>query len=142
MHLFRATQLVLVLTLCLIPASAEKHPKPPLEKTYETTVDKAYVAMVRAAGTTLVSEVKDACLVNFKFGQNFGNGYYIVVNVAATCRDIGNGKVTITFAPQMQHNTLRVGDYEDKNLATVWANIDHELILPSTAPATATAPPK
>ncbi len=70
MQIFRATQLVFVLTLCLIPASAEKKPKPPLEKTYETSVDKAYVAMVRAAGSNLVSEVKEACLVNFKFGQN------------------------------------------------------------------------
>ena len=142
MRVLRTTQLVLGLIICLIPASAEKKPKPPLDKTYETTVDKAYVAMVRAAGTTLVSEVKDACLVNFKFGQNFGSGYYILVNVAATCRDVGNGKVEITFAPQMQHNTLRVGDYVDKNLATVWANIDHELIPPSTAPAAAAAPPK
>jgi hypothetical protein len=142
MQIFRATQLVFVLTLCLIPASAEKKPKPPLEKTYETSVDKAYVAMVRAAGSNLVSEVKEACLVNFKFGQNFGNGYYILVNVAATCRDVGNGQVTITFAPQMQHNTLRVGDFEDKNLATVWANIDRELNLASAAQPTDAAPAK
>jgi hypothetical protein len=142
MQVFRAMQIILVLTLCLIPASAEKQPKPPLEKTYETNVDKAYVAMVRAAGSTLVSEVKEACLVNFKFGQNFGNGYYILVNVAATCRDIGNGKVTITFAPQMQHNTLRVGDFEDKNLATVWANIDRELNPPPSNQPTDAAPAK
>jgi len=141
MRVLRTTPLVLALVLCPIPASAEKKPKPPLEKTYQTTVDKAYVAMVRAVGTTLVSEVKDACLVNFKFSQ-ISDGWYIVVNVAATCRDIGNGKVEITFAPQMQHNTFRVGDYMDKNLATVWANIDHELIPPSTAPAAAAAPPK
>ena len=142
MHLLRAIVLILVPVFSLTPAFAKSHLKPPLEKTYETTVDKAYVAMVRAVGVNLVSEVKDACLVNFKFGRNFGNGYYILVNVAATCEDIGNGKVKIAFAPQMQHNTLRVGDYEDKNLAAVWANIDHELIPPSTVPAAASTSPK
>jgi hypothetical protein len=142
MRVLRKMQPVLALILCLVPASAEKKPKPPLEKTYETTVDKAFVAMVRAVGTTLVSEVKEACLVNFKFGRSTGGGYYIVDNVAATCRDIGNGKVSINFAPQIQTNMFRVGDFQDKNLATIWANIDHELIPPPTAPADAAAPAK
>jgi hypothetical protein len=84
MQIFRATQLVFVLTLCLIPASAEKKPKPPLEKTYETSVDKAYVAMVRAAGSNLVSEVKEACLVNFKFGQN----WKWILHPGQCCRDM------------------------------------------------------
>lgn len=141
MRVLRTTQPVLALILCLIPASAEKKPKPPLEKTYETTVDKAFVAMARAVGTTLVSEVKEACLVNFKFAYSDG-GNYIVDNVAATCRDIGNGKVSINFTPQIQTNMLRAGGFQDKNLAIIWANIDHELIPPPTAPAETASPAK
>ena len=128
MSAIRALPFVLLMLLWSAPANAAKKEHPPSEKTYEaTSADKVFVALVRSAGATLVSQVKEACVVNFKPGHQAGN-YYTWLLTTATCRDAGDGKITVTLQVQMQSNQLfGAGGFRDKTVTEFWAAMDHEL---------------
>jgi hypothetical protein len=109
------------------PAGAAKKEHPPLEKTYEaTSADKVFVALVRSAGATLVSQVKEACMVNFKPGNQQGN-YYTWFLTTARCTDAGDGKITVTLQVQMQSNQIFTGGLRDRTITGFWAAMDQEL---------------
>ncbi len=127
MRSIRTLPWVLLPLLSLIPANAAKEEKPPVAKTYEgTSVDKVFIALVRSAGATLVSKVKEACVVNFKPGHQQGN-YYTWLLTTAEFKDAGDGKVTVTLQVQVQSNQLLSGGFRDKTVRQFWATMDHEL---------------
>jgi hypothetical protein len=110
-----------------VPAVAAKKEHPPLEKTYEaTSADKVFVALVRSAGATLVSQVKDACVVNFKPVRVAGNTSQALLTTA-TCREAGDGKFRVTLQVQVQGFTMGAGWFRDKTLTQFWAAMDQEL---------------
>lgn len=129
--LYRAVIVVyLISPLTLVYAKGK--PKPPLNKVYQAeSAVQVYGAMVRAAGVTMTNSVKEACVVNMRWSDEsedwYGNGWYTIVSVSASCQDLGGGKFSITLSPQVNTNRFRIGDFEDKNVALFWSNLDHQL---------------
>src|SRR5208337_478770 len=116
-----------LILLWSVPVNAQKQEKPPVEKTYEaTSVDKVFIAEVRSAGATLLSSVKEACMVNFKPGHQDGS-YYTWILTTATCRETGDGKITVTLQVQVQSNQFFSGRFRDNTVRQFWASMDQEL---------------
>ena len=130
MRIIRFTSTILAVVLTVGPAYAGD--KPPLEKTYATTPDKAYSALLHAAGPMLVTQIKEECMVNFKFTRSSGQSYTTVL-VAATCKDVGGGKVTISLVPRKEGSLWFGGGFEEKGITKFWKDLDHELIQPTSA---------
>jgi hypothetical protein len=95
--------------------------QPIQQKTFDASVERVYAAEVQSVGSTLKNAVKEACLVNFRTST----GYY-VESWTATCRDTGNGKVSVTLAVQGDWFP-GVGGYRKKMGNTFWANVDSAL---------------
>jgi hypothetical protein len=76
----------------------------------------------------LISQVKDACVVNFKPGHQQGN-FYTWLLTTAECKEAGDGKVAVTLQVQVQSNQFGSGGFRDKTVRQFWAQMDHELGL-------------
>jgi PEGA domain len=115
----------------VLPAIAANQPTG--QVTYETSVERVYQAEVQAFGAHPTSSVQEKCLVNY----NSASGPYRL-SWSATCKDIGNGKVSVTLAVQGQW-FFGVAD-ERKRIARIfWSNMN-VLLKGGTASGGASAP--
>jgi len=150
--LIRAGSIALLGALFSPMVSIAGKPKEPivliLEKTYDAAVDQVYAAGVQAAGSTLRTSVKEACMVNYQ--TRWEHSYYIgatpfysyrIINWTATCKDAGGGKTTVFLSFQINSDQFGDSKEEKKESDVFWSNMDEALKGPAPAPPKTSAPP-
>ncbi|HEU5404277.1 MAG TPA: PEGA domain-containing protein [Terriglobales bacterium] len=137
----RLGQARIVVALCVLisPVVSLAANKATLQKAFSATVAQVYAAEVQAVGPTLKNSVKEACLVNFQTAWQSGY-FYRVIMWTATCKDIGDGKTSVTLSGQVNSNTFGDGRAEKQQSDVFWSNMDAALKNPSPPPSQTAAP--
>jgi hypothetical protein len=86
---------ILVSSVSATAVSPTVDHKPTGEGIYEASVERVFAAEMQAFGVPPTDSVKDQCLVHYKSTT----GSY-VLSWTATCKDIGNGKVSVHLTVQ------------------------------------------
>jgi len=92
--------------------------QPESQVTYVASLDRVYEAETQAFGAPLKSTEKDKCVATY---QSNANVYRLLWT--ATCKDIGNGKVSVTLTAQGQW-FFGVGDEKRRVSNVFWNNMD------------------
>lgn len=100
--------------------------------TYNASVERVFAAEEKAFGTTPTSSEKDKCQVTYQ-----SNSSMIRLLWTATCKEMGNGRVSVTLTAQGQW-FFGVGD-EKRRVSTIfWGNMN--TILKSAASSSGASP--
>lgn len=106
--------------------------QPAAQVTYNASVERVFAAEEQAFGTTPTNSEKDKCQVSYQSNSNM-----IRLLWTATCKEIGNGQVSVSLTAQGQW-FFGVGDEKRRVSKIFWGNMD--TILRNAASSSGASP--